>query len=236
MTAFIKRSLDILLSAVAILTLSPLLIVTAMVLKLTGEHRVLYRQQRIGRNDRPFNVYKFVTMSSGSETHSTITCKNDPRILPFGRLLRKAEINELPQLFNILFGHMSVVGPRPLPAGEVAMYPEVVRSRIYAGTRPGLSGVGSLFFRNEDELLAATGKPPERAYREDILPIKGALELWYSDHKTLWLDVKIVLLTVWVVLHPSSAPLIAAFGGLPDFPVDALRRYQRLRQRSISRV
>lgn len=236
MKSFVKRSLDILLSAVAILALSPLLIVTAAVLKLTGEHRVLYRQQRIGRNYRPFNVYKFVTMCTQSENHGTITCKNDPRILPLGRLLRKAEINELPQLFNIFVGHMSIVGPRPLPAGEVAMYPAAVRSRIYAGTRPGLSGVGSLFFRNEDELIAATGKPPGCAYREDILPIKGALELWYSDHKTLWLDVRIVMLTVWVVLHPSSAPLFAAFSRLPGFPADALRRYQRLRQRSTSRT
>ena len=226
--SIVKRVLDTLLSAGAILVLSPLLIVTAVVLKLTGEHLVLYRQERVGFNYRPIYVFKFVTMRSDSERYGTITRKNDSRVLPVGRLLRKAKINELPQLFNIFLGHMAIVGPRPLVASEVAMYPEEIRHLVYLDNRPGLSGIGSLFFRDEDELIAATGKPPEQAYREDIMPIKGAFELWYRDNRSLRIDFIIVLLTIWVVVNAASAPVTAAFARMPGFPGDALKRYRAL--------
>ena len=224
----VKRTMDIVLSGAAIVVLSPLLIGTAIVLKLTGEHLVVHRQRRIGLDYRPFAVYKFVTMRSDSERFGTITRKNDSRVLPVGRVLRKAKINELPQLFNILFGDMSIVGPRPLVASEVAMYPAEIRPLVYAANRPGLSGLGSLFFRDEDELIAATGKQAAQAYREDIMPIKGALELWYRRHKSLWVDAKIVVLTIWVVVHSPSAPVVAAFARSSAFPADALERYRRL--------
>ena len=224
----IKRLMDIVLALVAIIVLSPILIVTALVLRLTGEHLVIYRQPRVGKNYRSFSIYKFVTMRSDSEKSGTITAKNDPRVLPVGTVLRKTKINELPQLFNILFGHMSIVGPRPLVQSEVEMYPETLRHIVYANNQPGLTGMGSLFFRNEDDLLAATGKEPETAYREDIMPIKGALEAWYRDHKSLWVDLKIVVLTAWAVLHSASAPVKNAFRDSQDFPEKELLDYERL--------
>ncbi|WP_018526903.1 sugar transferase [Alkalispirochaeta alkalica] len=224
----IKRVGDILLSLAAIIILSPVLLVSALLLLCTGEHLVLYRQRRVGKNYRPFNIYKFVTMRSDSEKSGTITAKNDPRVLPVGRVLRKTKINELPQLFNILFGHMSVVGPRPLVRSEVDMYPEDLRQIVYADNQPGLTGMGSLFFRNEDDLLAATGKEPATAYREDIMPIKGALEAWYRDHKGFAVDCKIVVLTAWAVLHPGSAPVIESFRNAPGFPEKELTDYRTL--------
>jgi len=210
--------------------LSPVLLVSAIILLLTGEHLVIYRQPRVGRNYQEFSIYKFVTMLADSPKSGTITAKNDPRILPVGKILRKTKINELPQLFNILFGHMSIVGPRPLVRSEVQMYPEDVRDVIYANNQPGLTGMGSLFFRDEDELIAATGKDPETAYREDIMPIKGALEAWYREHKSLWVDVKIVILTAWAVLHAPSVPLTTSFGNAQGFPNEVLQRYIHLTQ------
>ena len=228
----IKRLMDIILALMAIIVLSPILIVTALVLRLTGEHLVIYRQPRVGKDYRPFSIYKFVTMLADSPKTGTITAKNDPRVLPVGAVLRKTKINELPQLFNILFGHMSIVGPRPLVQSEVEMYPETLRHIVYADNQPGLTGMGSLFFRNEDDLLAATGKEPETAYREDIMPIKGALEAWYRDHKSLWVDLKIVVLTAWAVLHSSSAPVVNGFQNTAGFPVLELDKYRELVQKT----
>lgn len=231
MYLLLKRLADIILSFVALAILSPILILTAIVLKLTGEHLIIYRQHRIGKDYRKFDIYKFVTMLEDSPKTGTITAKDDPRILPVGKFLRKTKINELPQLFNILFGDMSIVGPRPLVRSEVDMYPQHLRDVIYDSNQPGLTGMGSLFFRDEDELIAATGKEPERAYREDIMPIKGALEAWYRDNKRMWTDIKIVILTAWAVIHPPSAPVIESFRNAPAFPQDELSQYERLTRR-----
>lgn len=224
----LKRVADMVVSAVAIIIVSPVLLVTAGVLKATGEHLVIYRQRRVGRDYKLFNIYKFVTMLADSPKYGTITAKNDPRVLPVGRVLRKAKINEIPQLFNILFGQMSFVGPRPLVESEVAMYPPRLRSVIYADNTPGLTGVGSLFFRDEDEIIAATGKPVEQAYREDIIPIKGELEAWYRDHKSFAIDLRITLLTVWAVISPRSVPVAGTFRSATDIPAAALEAYERL--------
>ena len=225
---FVKRLADIIVSAVAIVIVSPVLLVTAAILKVTGEHLVIYRQRRVGKDYELFDIYKFVTMLADSPRYGTITAKNDPRVLPVGRVLRKAKINEIPQLFNILFGQMSFVGPRPLVESEVDMYPSDLRSLIYADNTPGLTGVGSLFFRDEDEIIAATGKPVEHAYREDIIPIKGELELWYRDNKSFAVDLRIVLLTVWAVVSPRSVPVLASFRSATDVPVKAVAAYERL--------
>lgn len=223
-----KRFFDILLSGLSIVVLSPVLLLCALILWATGEHLIIYRQPRIGKDYRPFNIYKFVTMRSDSEKYGTITAKYDPRVLPVGRFFRKTKINELPQLFNILFGHMSIVGPRPLVQSEVDMYPENVRSLVYADNTPGLTGMGSLFFRDEDELIEATAKAPEVAYREDIMPIKGALEAWYREHKSLRVDAKIVFLTAWALLRPECAPVVKSFVAEADMPKEVVVSYEKL--------
>lgn len=226
--AFFKRVTDIVLSLLGILILSPLLLFTSILLFVTGEHLVIYRQSRVGKDYKEFNIFKFVTMRSDSEKSGTITAKNDPRVLPVGKILRKTKINELPQIFNILFGDMSIVGPRPLVGSEVELYPVEYRSCIYKDNKPGLTGIGSLFFRNEEDLIAGTGKEPERAYREDIMPLKGILESWYRSNKSIGIDTKIVLLTAWAVLHSTSVPLIKSFTGDSTFPVTAVEGYSRL--------
>ena len=224
---FLKRLFDMLVSSIAIIFFIPIFILTALILLLTGEHSIIYRQPRVGKNYKNFSIYKFVTMRADSEKYGTITAKNDPRVLPVGKILRKAKINELPQLFNILFGHMSIVGPRPLVASEVDMYPDEIREKVYADNQPGLTGIGSLFFRDEEEIIAATGKEPEVAYRTDVMPIKGALEIWYREHKSALLDITIVALTVWAVIVPSSVP-VRVFLRFPSFPVDSYQRFTRI--------
>lgn len=224
----IKRLFDVLLSLLAIVVLSPILLVTTIILRFTGEHLVIYRQPRVGKDYKEFSIYKFVTMRSDSEKYGTITAKNDSRVLPVGKVLRKTKINELPQLFNILFGHMSIVGPRPLVRSEVDMYHDEVRSLVYADNQPGLTGMGSLFFRDEDELIDAIGKDPEIAYRQDIMPIKGVLEAWYREHKSFVIDLRIVLLTAWAVLSSETVPIVQSFRNYSSFPQDTLDRYEAL--------
>ena len=146
-----QRLLDVLLSGLALLVLSPLLVPVAIALRMTGEGEVFFIQQRVGRGGRPFGLYKFATMLKDSPNigTGTVTVKGDPRVLPLGRLLRKTKINELPQLLNILKGDMSIIGPRPQTRRCFDAFP--VRSQAaIVKVRPGLSGIGSIVFRDEE--------------------------------------------------------------------------------------
>ena len=152
---FIKRILDIVLSSIAIIILSPLLVPISICLLLTGEHYVFYLQKRIGYKNKPFYIYKFATMLKNSPNIGTglHTTEKDPRILPFGGLLRKTKINELPQLINIFLGNMTIIGPRPLVDKTFEPYSEEVKNNIY-NVKHGLSGIGSIIFRDEEVLLS----------------------------------------------------------------------------------
>lgn len=146
----------------------------------------------------------------------TVTVKNDPRVLPLGKFLRKTKINELPQLLNILFGDMSIIGPRPQTQRCFDAFPE--RSQIeIVRVRPGLSGIGSIVFRGEDEMMHASDDP-NRFYDEVIMPYKGLLEEWYVGNQNLAVYLKSIILTVWVVLKPDSKVAWLAFRGLPEPP------------------
>ena len=214
-----KRFFDILLSGLAIICLSPLLIPVIIILKLTGEHYVFYKQTRIGKNAQPFGLLKFATMLKDSPNIGTgdITTKNDPRVLPFGAFLRNTKINALPQLFNILLGDMSIIGPRPLTPKNFSYYPPDVQESI-GKMLPGLSGIGSAIFRDEESILAKSGMDYTECYKTRIAPYKGELELWYLNHKNLWVDFLIIFLTAWVVLFPSSQLPYKAFKDLPAKP------------------
>ena len=150
-----KRTCDILLSGMAILVLSPLLVPVMIVLKCTGEHYIFYGQDRIGYNNRHFKIWKFATMllNSPNMAGGLHTTTGDPRVLPFGKFLRKTKINEIPQIFNIFLGDMSIVGPRPLVDKTFAPYPDDVKARIYS-VRPGLTGLGSVVFRDEESIIS----------------------------------------------------------------------------------
>lgn len=219
MYKFVKRFFDIVLSGLAILVLSPLLVPVMIILKCTGEHDIFYGQDRIGYKNRHFKILKFATMlrNSPNMAGGLHTTKDDPRVLPFGRFLRKTKINELPQIFNIFLGDMSIVGPRPLVDKTFAPYSDEVKAKIYS-VKPGLTGIGSVVFRDEESLLtecAKKGMNLDEAYAKVVSPYKGALEMWYLDHIGLWTDAKLIFLTAWVILFPKSELVFKMFPDLP---------------------
>jgi len=158
-----------------------------------------------------------VTMRKDSPKSGTITVAGDPRILPVGRYLRNSKLNELPQLLNVLLGDMSIVGPRPLTEETFALYPDDLKPLVYR-CKPGLSGLGSLVFRDEEEILRKSGKDRIACYREDIAPLKGALEVWYHDHCSIGTDLKIILFTIIAVLIPGGRFYRRWFPGMPVPP------------------
>jgi len=197
--------------------LSPLLVPVAVILKLTGEHYIFYVQQRVGLGGRTFGLLKFATMLRDSPKMGTgdITVRNDPRVLPFGGILRKTKLNELPQLINVLKGDMSLIGPRPLTRKNFNCYSNEVKA-IITRIRPGLSGVGSLMFRDEEAMIANSGLPPAQCYQQHIAPYKGELEAWYAEHQCLALDLLLIGLTIWVVLFPKSRHYAKLLRDLPE--------------------
>ena len=178
------RFFDLIFSLSAIFIFLPLLITCILILKFTGEGEIFYLQQRIGKNQIPFSLIKFATMVKNSERigAGTITVRNDPRVLPFGKFLRMSKINELPQLFNILKGDMSVIGPRPLLNKQFSMYEEEDK-KIICSVCPGLSGVGSIIFRDEEEMLSKSSDP-HQFYQDYISPYKAYLEKWFVKNSS----------------------------------------------------
>ncbi|WP_397392273.1 sugar transferase [Polynucleobacter sp.] len=213
-----QRFFDILFSGLALLVLSPLLVPIVIFLKMTGEGEVFYLQDRIGRSGKLFKLYKFATMLKNSPNIATgtVTVKDDPRVLPAGKFLRKTKINELPQLLNIFFGDMSVVGPRPLTAQTFNAYSHDIQ-QIVKQVRPGLSGIGSIIFRGEEDILAGEASSVD-FYNNSIAPYKGLLEEWYVEHQSLRTYFAVIFVTVWVVIFSKSTLAWSAFPGLPPPP------------------
>ena len=218
------RLFDILFSLAAILVLLPFMIPIMIGLKLTGEHDIFYGQVRIGKGNGPFKLLKFATMLRNSPNlpGGLFTEKNDPRMLPMGKFLRKTKINELPQLLNILIGQMSVIGYRPIVPSQFELYSDDVKRKL-ADLAPGLSGIGSIVFRNEEEILQKV-EDKKQFHDAVIMPYKGALECWYVDHRSLGLYFKLILMTVEAVIHPDSKLWQKAFSDLPPVP-DELKAY-----------
>jgi lipopolysaccharide/colanic/teichoic acid biosynthesis glycosyltransferase len=216
----LKRTFDVLSSGIAILILSPLLVPIIIGLRMTGEGYVFYKQERVGHNNTTFLIWKFATMlkDSANMDGGIMTTKMDPRITPMGGFLRKSKINELPQLFNIFFGHMSVVGPRPVMKVSFEAYPDKIQKVIY-NVKPGLTGIGSIIFRDEEELITEVknrGGDLWKFYKGKIYPLKGELEIWYQNHKSFFLDLKLIFLTAWVILVPTSKIYEKWFKDLPN--------------------
>jgi len=202
----------------AIIILLPLFLPIFLILKLTGEGYIFYLQERIGKGGKPFNVIKFATMLKDSPNleGGFLTRKGDPRILPVGKFLRKTKINELPQLFNIFAGSMSFVGPRPQAPVHFNLYSDSQKEKI-AGLRPGLTGIGSVVFRDEEGLLERSGMEYDYFHDQVITPYKGDLEIWYAENRNLGLYFKIIILTAVSVLRPGRK-FFTKFSGLPDPP------------------
>ncbi|HQR01754.1 MAG TPA: sugar transferase [Ferruginibacter sp.] len=215
MYPILKRIFDILIAGIALVLLSPILIPSIMILLVTGEREVFYFQKRIGYKNRPFDIWKFATMLKNSPNIGTgeITLRNDPRVTKFGKILRMTKVNELPQIINVFKGDMSIVGPRPLMEVSFKLYPEDVQRVIY-NCRPGMTGIGSLIFRDEEKIDSEAADP--KAMYAAIYPYKGALELWYQKNASLYTDFMIIFLTAWSILFPENKLVNKVFKDLPS--------------------
>ncbi len=216
MYKYIKRTFDILFSLIILILLLPLFIPVILILLLTGEHEVFYRQERVGYKNRIFRIWKFSTMLRNSPNMGTkdLTLRDDPRVTPVGKFLRRSKINELPQLMNILTGDMSFTGPRPLMKSGFDRYSDEMKNKVYE-VKPGLTGIGSILFRDEEGIITKSRLPAEECYRNVILPYKGALELWYQQHQGFYTDFMLLFLTGWYILFPNSRLVFKIFPSLP---------------------
>jgi lipopolysaccharide/colanic/teichoic acid biosynthesis glycosyltransferase len=216
MYPFIKRFFDIVFSLVAIIVLLPLFIPIIILLLLTGEHEVFFRQDRVGYHNKIFRIWKFATMLKNSPNmgHGDVTVRKDPRITPVGRFLRISKLNELPQIINILTGDMSFVGPRPLMKVGFDRYTDEMKEKVYR-VKPGLTGIGSIVFRDEELIITQSNLPPHECYRTIILPYKGAVEIWYQQHVSFFTDFMILFLTAWYIVFPQSNLVHKIFPSLP---------------------
>jgi lipopolysaccharide/colanic/teichoic acid biosynthesis glycosyltransferase len=194
-----KRLFDLLLAGVGLLALSPLLLLIALWIRLDSPGPALFRQERVGRFGVPFRIHKFRTMTHAAlPTGPQITVGADARITRAGRWLRRYKLDELPQLFDVLRGAMSIVGPRPEVPRYVCLYPPALRDKVLS-VRPGITDLASIRFRDENALLAASADP-EREYTEVVLPAKLRYAAEYVDHATLGTDLRLIGLTLKALL------------------------------------
>jgi len=219
----VTRFLDILISFAALLIFFPFGIFIALILRFTGEGEIFYIQERIGKNGRRFGLLKFATMLKNSPSIGSgdVTVKNDSRVLPVGRFLRKTKINEVPQLINILNGDMSIVGPRPQTPKNFEYFPPQGKE-IILSMRPGLTGIGSIVFRDEETIVANSGKTVEACFYDIIGPYKAALETWYCERQNIATYFLLIMITAWVIVFPKSEIYRRIWSSLPPLP-DELR-------------
>ena len=217
------RFFDVVLSGLALIVLSPLLIPIVLFLKFSGEGEIFFLQERVGKNREMFKLLKFATMlkDSPSMGTGTVTMKNDPRVLPAGKFLRKTKINELPQLLNVFLGHMSLIGPRPQAPRCFDAFP-VKSQDIIVKVKPGLSGIGPVVFRGEEDILEEHSGALD-FYDNVIGPYKGEVEAWYVGKNGLIMYFSLILLTIWVILYPKSDLVWRLFKNLPS-PPDILKK------------
>ena len=198
MKLFWKRFFDIVVSLLGILITSPILLVVSVLIKLTSKGPVFYKQERIGKDEKPFFILKYRTMVVNADQQGLkITVGGDKRITGVGKFLRKSKLDELPQLFNVFAGQMSLVGPRPEVAEYVSLYNEEQRKVL--SVRPGITDYASVCFRNENEILAEA-ENPQKEYIEHIMPLKLRYNAKYIEEMSVWTDLKLIFLTLYVIL------------------------------------
>ena len=219
MRKVVKRIIDLILSFLALVLLSPVLIILVLILLFTGEHEVFYPQNRIGFLNTPFEIIKFATMVKDSPNIGTgsITLRNDPRVTRFGKFLRKTKLNELPQIFNVIIGQMSMVGPRPQMKADFIKFPEHIQESLY-NVKPGITGIGSIIFRDEEKWISDALGDKHEFYKNHIAPYKGELEIWYQKHLSFYTDFMLIFLTAWVIIYPKSDLVYMVFKDLPERP------------------
>lgn len=190
----IKRCFDIFTSFIGLLLLSPFFIIIAIVILIDSRGGVFYKQVRVGKNNKDFKLFKFRSMSKGSDKKGLLTVGGrDSRITRSGYFIRKYKLDELPQLLNVLFGDMSLVGPRPEVRKYVDMY-NAEQMKVLS-VKPGITDYASIEYSNENELLAKSSEP-EKTYIEEIMPAKLLLNQKYITEQGLLTDIKIILRTI----------------------------------------
>lgn len=193
-----KRLFDIIASLVGIIVLSPFLILISFAVAITSGFPIFYLQSRVGKDNHDFKVFKFRTMFEHSDTKGLLTVGGrDIRITPVGYFLRKYKLDELPQLFNVLFGSMSLVGPRPEVRKYVDLYNEEQKKVL--SVQPGITDYASLDYINENELLAKSSDP-EQTYINVVLPAKLQLNLKYINEAGLGTDLKLIFKTIGKII------------------------------------
>ncbi len=193
-----KRAFDLIFSTVGLVLLAPQLVALALLVKLGTRGPVFYRGVRVGWREKPFRIFKFRTMVVDAEKlGGASTPGDDPRVTPVGRLLRKYKLDELPQLFNVMKGEMSLVGPRPQVPWAVARYTQDERAVLHV--RPGITDYASVRFRDEGEILRGS-QNPDKDYFEKIHPEKMRLSLEYIRKQSLRLDCQILAMTLAAVI------------------------------------
>lgn len=194
-----KRAMDLVGAGVGLALTAPVLVGASAAILLTDGRPILFRQHRVGRGGKQFEILKFRSMRNGS-AGLQVSSDRDPRITKVGALLRRAKVDELPQLLNVLRGEMSLVGPRPEVPRYVALWPAKARPLILS-VRPGITDPASIAFRNESEILAASDDP-EATYIDDILPRKAAMYVEYVRRQSLIGDIGLIMSTVKKVARP----------------------------------
>lgn len=218
-----KRFLDIIISFSALVFLAPFLLPVIIILRLTGEGEIFYIQERAGRGGNSFGLYKFATMLKNSIAlpGGEITLRNDPRVLKLGKYLRLSKLNEVPQLLNVIKGDMSLVGPRPQTSSTFKLFDPKDQENILS-VKPGLSGIGSIIFRDEEYIFSLVDNPLEFD-ANIIMPHKGKLEAWYVRNKTLKLYFKLIFFTFQSLFHPKNGLSFDTFMDIPELPKELLQ-------------
>lgn len=194
-----KRLFDLFFAIPGLILLSPLFAVIALWVKIDSVGPVFFRQERVGQKNNGFRIYKFRTMCLDAEAKGRqITIGEDPRITTSGRFLRKYKLDELPQLFNVISGDMSLVGPRPEVPRYVAMYPHAVRDLVLS-VPPGITDYASIEYKDENAILGQACDP-DRAYIEDVMPVKLEYYQRYVVERNLWVDFKLIMKTLKAIV------------------------------------
>lgn len=215
---WIKHVLDRLLAGAALIVLSPVMLIAAVGIKVSSRGPVFYMAQRMGKDLQPYTMYKFRTMRVNTDKEGAITSAHDNRIFPWGNILRKIKIDELPQLINILSGTMSIVGPRPEDINIVNKY-YTDKEKETLKVLPGLACPGSIFNYTHGECYLKD-ENTENAYVNELMHIKLALDLYYLEHWNLMYDIRIVFRTLYVIFVTSFTKIKA------DYPVEYKRVFK----------
>ncbi len=196
----LKRMFDFICAFIGILALSPFLLLISAWIKLDSSGPIFFIQNRVGQFGANIGVYKYRTMVTNAESKGLkITVGNDPRITKSGHFLRKYKLDELAQLFNVLSGTMSLVGPRPEVQEYIDVYPDDIRSKVLS-VRPGITDFASIEFKDENQMLE-NSEDPNKTYIEEILPIKQQYYIQYVNEQSLLLDIKLIFRTIVAILQ-----------------------------------